>query len=153
MLNHARSTGRRIVKHRIAGLAVAATAGFGVAMAPTAVATAAPPPSLTVDSVAHLNTDRSVDVTGTYTCGGGPSSIIRGDSGLYQDDAGVSSPSVTVPGDCDGAAHPYTIHFPPGSYFEFQPGPATFTSVWLFYDANGDPTEAELVNAPITLQN
>ncbi|WP_433654796.1 DUF6299 family protein [Nocardia sp. CA-128927] len=101
----------------------------------------------------HLAADGTVAVTGTYTCSGGPTNIILGDSVLNQKDNNVTSPSTTMPGTCDGVAHPYTIHFPAGGFFSFEPGPATFTSVWLFYDAEGNPTEAELANTPITLQH
>ncbi|MFI7000758.1 hypothetical protein [Nocardia sp. NPDC050175] len=38
-------------------------------------------------------------------------------------------------------------------YLPFQPGPAGFTTVWDIYDANGDPPNAELVNATVTLQS
>ncbi|KAA8883899.1 hypothetical protein F3087_37250 [Nocardia colli] len=138
----------RIRSIRLAVATAAALAGSTVLAGP-ALAT---PQVLTVEDNQHLNADGTVDVIGTYRCSGGPSNILLGDSVLDQQSDNVGSPSTTIPGTCDGAAHPYTIHFPAGSYFSFQPGPATFTSIWSFYDAAGNPTAAELVNAPITLR-
>ncbi|MEV6561610.1 DUF6299 family protein [Nocardia sp. NPDC051756] len=140
-------------RNRIAQLAIAAAAAFsGTAILAGPALADPPPPVLTVEDNQHLNADGTVDVVGTYTCSGGPNNILLGDSVLDQKNNSVTSPSTTIPGTCDGAAHPYTIHFPAGSFFSFQPGPATFTSIWLFYDADGNPTQAELVNTPITLR-
>ncbi|MFC9432158.1 DUF6299 family protein [Nocardia sp. NPDC057030] len=138
-------------KHQIIRLAVATAAALAGSVALAGPAVAAPP-VLTVEDSQHLNADGTVDVVGTYRCSGGPSSILLGDSVLDQRSSNTSSPSTTIPGTCDGAAHPYTLHFPAGSYFSFEPGPATFTTVWSFYDAEGNPTQAELANTPITLR-
>lgn len=148
MIDYLRSA---MPKNRVIRLTVAtATALAGTAM--LAGPALAAPPVLTVQDSQHLNADGTVDVVGTYTCSGGPSSILLGDSVLDQQSNNVGSPSTTIPGACDGVAHPYTIHFPAGSYFSFEPGPAIFTSIWSFYDADGNPTQAELANTPITLR-
>lgn len=148
MIESRRTAMPRIRSIRLAVATAAALAGSTVLAGPALAA----PQVLTVEDNQHLNADGTVDVIGTYRCSGGPSNILLGDSVLDQQNDNVSSPSTTIPGTCDGAAHPYTIHFPAGSYFSFQPGPATFTSIWSFYDAAGNPTAAELVNAPITLR-
>ncbi|MFE9577213.1 DUF6299 family protein [Nocardia sp. NPDC006044] len=138
-------------KNRVIRLAVATAAALAGSAMLAAPAMAAPP-VLTVQDSQHLNADGTVDVVGTYRCNGGPSSILLGDSVLDQRSYNTSAPSTTIPGTCDGTAHPYTIHFPAGTFFSFEPGPATFTTIWSFYDADGNPTQAELANTPITLQ-